>query len=81
MEGKKIGREIGKIWLEDRNLFRLCYVEAQRRIPIRYNSRSVPLNIKRVREETLKVYRMYKSGRLTLFEGIYPGDAGRLVKG
>jgi hypothetical protein len=78
--GRKLGNELHKLRMEDRALYCMCYLEAQRRAPIRYDSNRTPENIRKFREETLKVYVDYKRGRVVLFDGLHLGDGRKLVR-
>jgi hypothetical protein len=68
MKAEKIGIELGRIWEEDRELYRFCFIKAQEKRPLEYDENRSPINILEVRKETLRVYNDVKKGRIS-FEG------------
>ena len=75
MDGYRLGLALGRAWHEDNESYRLCRVEAIRRIPNRgTNLNWTPKYLKRVNEETLRVYREFKRGKILLKKDCFGRD-------
>jgi len=70
---QKTGDILHELWMKDQELYHLLYKEALNKYPLRFNKKGSPItkSLLEVNEETARLYRLYKKGKLAINEEIY----------